>query len=128
MRRGQHIGRFTFALLLFAFTTLLGNLFYCEGCLNYIARRKVSKTSLIVFNLIASVIVFVGALLDFGLVWDIADVLMGVMALINLPVIVILGKPAVDSLNDYMAQRKAGNNPVFKAANIGLKHKTDFWN
>ena len=27
----------TFALLLFAFTTLLGNLFYCEGCLNYIA-------------------------------------------------------------------------------------------
>lgn len=29
-------------LLLFAFTTLLGNLFYCEGCLNYIAGRTLS--------------------------------------------------------------------------------------
>ena len=30
----------TFALLLFAFTTLLGNLFYCEGCLNYIVEKQ----------------------------------------------------------------------------------------
>ena len=118
----------TFALLLFAFTTLLGNLFYCEGCLNYIAKRTLSKKVMMVFNLCACGVIFLGALLDFGLVWNLADVLMGIMALINLPVIVLLGKPALAALKDYVAQRKAGQNPVFKAASIGLRQKTDFWN
>ena len=118
----------TASLLLFAFTTLLGNLFYCEGCLNYIAKKNVSKNVLTVFNLAACVIIFAGALLDFGLVWDLADVLMGIMAIINLPVIVILGKPALDALKDYFSQRNEGKDPFFKAASIGLKTKTDFWN
>ena len=118
----------TFALLLFAFTTLLGNLFYCEGCLNYIANRTLGKVPMAVFRVIACVLVFVGAQLSFGLVWDIADVLMGVMALINLPVIVMLGSTALKALDDYNTQKKRGKNPVFKAASIGLKQQTDFWN
>lgn len=118
----------TIALLLFAFTTLLGNLFYCEGCLNYIANRTVSKKTMIIFHLLACIIIFAGALLDFGMVWNLSDVLMGIMALINLPVIVILGKTAIATMNDYLKQRKEGKNPVFKATSIGLKEKTDFWN
>ena len=43
----------TFALLLFAFTTLLGNLFYCEGCLNYIAGRTLKNKEMNVFRLFA---------------------------------------------------------------------------
>lgn len=50
------------------------------------------------------------------------------MALINLPVIVILGGTAMKALNDYVAQRAAGKDPEFKASSIGLKEKTDFWN
>ena len=118
----------SFSLLLFAFTTLIGNLFYCENCLNYIAGRTLSQGSMKVFNVLASLVVFLGALLDFGLVWNLADVLMGIMAIINLPVIVLLSKPALAALNDYIRQRKAGMDPVFKAASIGLKTKTDFWN
>ena len=118
----------TFALLLFAFTTLIGNLFYCDGCLNYIANRKVSKKTMSVFRVIACALIFLGALLDFSLVWNLADVLMGIMAIINLPVIVILGKIALDALKDYNEQRKAGKDPKFKAASIGLQGKTDFWN
>ncbi len=118
----------TFALLLFAFTTLLGNLFYCEGCMNYIAGRTVGKTGKTIFNVIAVFLVFIGAQLSFGLAWDLADVLMGFMAIINLPVIVILGKTALDAMNDYLKQRKEGKDPYFKAASIGLKQKTDFWN
>ncbi|MDD7650301.1 alanine/glycine:cation symporter family protein [Cloacibacillus porcorum] len=118
----------TAALLLFAFTTLLGNLFYCEGCLNYIAGRALSKRAMNIFRIAAIIAVFVGAQLEFGLVWDMADVLMGVMALINLPVIVILARTALAALNDYTAQRRLGKKPVFKASAIGLKEKTDFWN
>ena len=117
----------TLALLLFAFTTLLGNLFYCEGCMNYIAGRKVGPAGRMVFDLAAVALVFVGALLEVGLVWNIADVLMGVMALINLPVIVLLGGKAIRALEDYLEQRRDGKDPVFKAASIGLREETDFW-
>lgn len=117
----------TFALLLFAFTTLLGNLFYCEGAVNYIAGHTVSNKTMNVFRVIAAVIVFLGAQLDFGLVWDLSDVIMGVMAIINLPVIVILGKTALNCLEDYATQRKAGKDPVFRAKNIGLDAELDFW-
>ena len=117
----------TFALLLFAFTTLLGNLFYCEGAVNYIAGHTVSNKTMNVFRVIAAVIVFLGAQLDFVLVWDLSDVIMGVMAIINLPVIVILGKTALNCLEDYATQRKAGKDPVFRAKNIGLDAELDFW-
>ncbi len=117
----------TFALLLFAFTTLLGNLYYCEGCMNYIAGRKVGKTGTTIFNIAAVLLVFLGALLKVGLAWDIADVLMGFMAIINLPVIVLLGGTALSALKDYTDQRAAGKDPTFKAASIGLREKTDFW-
>ena len=118
----------TFSLLLFAFTTLIGNLFYCEGCLNYIKGSKLSKTAMTIFRIAACALVFVGPSLEFGMVWDLADVLMGVMAIINLPVIVILGGTAMKAMDDYMTQKKEGKNPVFKASSIGLKQKTDFWN
>ena len=118
----------TFALLLFAFTTLLGNLFYCEGCLNYIAGHTLSRRSMNIFRICACVVVFLGAQMKFGLVWDLADVLMGIMTLINLPVILRLGGIAMRALGDYVKQKHAGHNPEFKAADIGLKEKTDFWN
>ena len=66
--------------------------------------------------------------MDFSVVWDTADVLMGLMALINIPVIILLSKPAVRCLMDYQKQRQEGKNPVFKAKNINLETKTDFWN
>ena len=118
----------TAALLLFAFTTLLGNLYYCEGCLNYIAKRQLSEKAMNIFRIIACVVIFGGALLDFGMVWNLADVFMGIMALINLPVIVILGKTALKTLQDYVDQRKAGKNPVFHASTVGLEGQVDFWN
>ena len=117
----------TAALLLFAFTTLLGNLFYCRGCLNYVAGRAVKKRGLVMFDLFACLVVFAGAQLDFGLVWNVSDVLMGIMTLINLPVLLLLGDTAIKALNDYVRQRKAGIDPVFQAPAIGLRDKTDFW-
>lgn len=117
----------TISLLLFAFTTLIGNLFYCENCLNYIAKRTLGSKPLTIFRILACSVVLAGALLDFGLVWNLADVLMGIMTLINLPVIVILSKTVLTTLNDYTSQKKQGKDPVFKASSVGLEGKTDFW-
>ena len=118
----------TIALLLFAFTTLIGNLFYCDGCINYIANKKASKKTVLIFRISACLLIFAGALMDFDMVWNLADVLMGIMTIINLPIIMILGKTALAVLKDYSEQKKEGKDPQFKAVSIGLKGKTDFWN
>ena len=81
-----------------------------------------------VYYITASVIIFIGAGLSADLLWGIADVTMGAMTIINMPVILYLGKYAFRALKDYEAQRKAGDEPVFKAKNIDLPHKTDYWN
>lgn len=118
----------TVAMILFAFTTLIGNLYYVDNCLNYIMGKVPSKAFMTVYRIVAAVVIFIGAGLSIGLVWDLADVLMGFMAIINLPVIVILGGTALAALNDYVRQKKEGWNPVFKASSIGLKDKTEYWN
>lgn len=116
------------SMALFAFTTLIGNYYYCEGCLRYLMKRTPSKGFMTGFRLVASAIVFVGAIASMGLVWSVADLLQGVMVVINIPVILLLMKPALRALEDYQKQRKAGKDPVFHAADIGLKEPLDFWN
>ena len=118
----------TGAMLLFAFTTILGNYYYCESNFQYLLRRDAKRWELTVFRLAAVYVVFLGAQMDFSLVWDLADVLMGGMVLINLPVICRLSGTVLAALRDYTRQKAQGNDPVFRAADIGLEGQTDFWN
>jgi len=118
----------TAALALFAFTTLIGNYYYAEMNINYLIKGATdNKAFMLVYRLVAVFIIFIGAQFSAGLAWDLADVLMGFMALINVPVCLILGGTAFKALEDYVAQRKAGKDPVFKASSIGVKD-TDYWN
>lgn len=116
------------SMALFAFTTLVGNYYYCEGCLRYILKRTPGKTFMLIFRIVAAIIVFIGAFVTMSLAWNTADLLQGLMVIINIPVILILAKPAIRALKDYRRQRAEGKDPVFKAADIGLKEETDFWN
>ena len=118
----------TVAMVLFAFTTLIGNLFYVDNALAYLMGKVPSKQFMFVFRIVAVLLIFLGAGLSIDLVWNLADVLMGIMVMINIPVILILARPALAALKDYTAQRKTGRNPVFKAASVDLKEKTDYWN
>ena len=118
----------TISMGLFAFTTLIGNLYYVDNALAYILGKEPSKTFMTVYRVVASLLIFIGAGLSMGLLWDLADVLMGLMAIINLPVICILGKYALRALKDYIAQRKEGKNPVFNSKTIDLPTPTDYWN
>lgn len=117
----------TVAMVLFAFTTLLGNLYYVDRGVFYILGKMPSKAVRNVYYIVASLIILVGAVLNAGLLWDIADVTMGLMTLINIPVIIILGRFAVRALKDYDTQRKQGKTPEFYAENIRLPHDVDCW-
>ena len=116
------------AMCFFAFTTLIGNYSYCEGCYEFIINREASKTELIIMRMIGSLLVFVGAIASAGLVWDIADMMQGLMVVTNVPSIIILGGIAFKCLDDYRKQIAQGINPVFKASDIGIKQETDYWN
>ncbi|MBQ9083444.1 MAG: alanine:cation symporter family protein [Clostridia bacterium] len=118
----------TVAMILFAFTTLLGNLFYVDKTINYLLGKEPSKFFRNICYVIASVVIFIGAGLSADLLWGIADVLMGGMTLINMPVILYLGKYAIRALKNYEAQIKSGEDVSFRAKDIGLPHKTDYWN
>lgn len=118
----------TVSLALFAFTTLLGNLYYVDSCLTYLNKKTPSKTFMLCYRIIATILIFVGAGMEMSLAWDIADFLMGVMCLINIPSIIILGGTALKALEDYKEQREEGKNPVFKAEAIGIEtSKLDYW-
>lgn len=128
----QTLGEFgpvfiTIAMIFFAFTTLLGNLYYVDQCIFYILGKKPSDTAKIIYYIIASIIIVIGAVLQADLLWNIADITMGAMTLINIPVIVILSNYAFRALKDYESQRKQGIEPVFKAKNIDLTDKVDYW-
>lgn len=117
----------TVSMIFFAFTTLLGNLYYVDNVLNYILGHVPSKQFMIIYRIIASVVIFIGAGLNAGLLWDIADVTMGGMTIINMPVIIVLSKYALRALKDYERQVESGRKPVFHVRDIELPHKVDYW-
>ncbi len=107
----------TFSIFAFAFSSVIGNYFYAESNILFI---KNSKVLLNLFRATCVLAVFLGAQADFSLVWNIADVTMGFMAIVNIFAIFMLGKIAFKVLNHYEAQKKAGKAPVFYEDEVGL--------
>lgn len=117
----------TVAMILFAFTTLLGNLYYVNQAFSHILGHTPRKRFNCVYYVIASGLVFLGAGLSAGLLWDVADLMMGLMTLINMPVILYLGRYAFRALHDYKKQKKAGLQPSFRASDVGITDNLDYW-
>ena len=125
----------TVAMVLFAFTPLIGNLYYVDNALIYLnGKKEPSKLFMRIFHIFCALVVLVGAKIQMDAAWAIADITMGGMTFINLPVCVILGKVAIAALDDYTKQRqelkakKSSETPVFHAKDIGLaESELDFW-
>ncbi len=107
----------TFSIFAFAFTSVIGNYCYAESNILFIKNNKVVLN---VFRVTCLLAVFLGAQADFSLVWNLADVTMGFMAIVNIIAIFMLSKVAFKVLNDYEKQKKEGKNPVFYEDTVGL--------
>ena len=118
---GVHL--IAFSIFAFAFTSIIGNYCYAETNVLFI---KNNRTLLNIFRITCLVTVFLGANADSRTVWNIADLLMGLMAVMNILVILRVGEIAVKALKDYIKQKKEGKVPVFVAENAGIKN-TDVW-
>jgi len=110
-------------VMLFAFSSVVGNYYYGESNIEFISTNK---TWLFIYRLAVVAMVGYGAIASLDFVWSLADMFMGLMAIINLIAISLLGKIAFDALGDYLKQKKEGKDPVFRPSSIGLKN-TEAW-
>lgn len=117
----------TVAMVLFAFTTLIGNLFYVNQSFNHLLGKEPGKNFNKVYYIVASLLILLGSGLNTPILWDIADILMGLMAVINMTVIIILGDKAIKALKDYAKKKRSGKDCVFHAKDIGIDEKLDYW-
>lgn len=112
------------AILFFGFSSIIGNYYYGETNIEFM---NIGKVWMGIYRFAVLGMVMFGALAKVQTVWNLADVFMGLMAVLNLVVIALLGKVAFQVLNDFTEQRRKGLNPKFKAKSIpGLKG-TECW-
>ncbi|MDH2997871.1 sodium:alanine symporter [Pasteurellaceae bacterium LFhippo2] len=112
-----HVGEFglhflAFILLLFCYTSIIGNYAYAETNIRYLRNKP---GFVLAFRLLVLFFVYFGAVRDGGIVWAFADTVMASMAMINLVAIILLAPIVWVILKDYQKQIKAGiEQPVFK--------------
>ena len=113
----------TIAVCMFAFTSIIGNYFYAESNIRFISKNKGFMT---IFRIAAAIMVFIGAQNNITVAWSLADITMGIEAIVNIIVILLLSGIAVRALKDYESQKAMGIDPVFHESNIGIDN-TDVW-
>ncbi|OOF56958.1 alanine/glycine:cation symporter family protein [Rodentibacter myodis] len=111
-----HVGEFgvhflAFILLLFAYSSIIGNYAYAESNIRFIKNKP---WFVFTFRLAVLFFVYFGAVRSGNVVWNFADTVMAVMAIINLVAIVILSPIVWKLMKDYQRQLKAGNTPEFR--------------
>ncbi|KHE75198.1 sodium:alanine symporter [Kocuria marina] len=105
----------TVAIFLFAWSSVIGNYYYGESNIRFMTK---SRAAMNIYGFAVLVCVFLGAMLALDLVWSLADLFMAFMATLNLIALCMLAGVAAKVLANYMEQRKAGVEPVFKAGDV----------
>ncbi|WP_336055355.1 alanine/glycine:cation symporter family protein [Nitratireductor sp. CH_MIT9313-5] len=102
------------AIFFFAFTSIIGNYSYAENAMTFLGMG--SGLPIVLMRGAVLLMVLWGAYESVATVFNAADASMGLMATINLIAIVMLSGTVVKLTQDYLKQRKAGELPVFHAA------------
>ncbi|MDR2477612.1 MAG: alanine:cation symporter family protein [Treponema sp.] len=100
------------AVLLFAFSTVLGWSFYGEKAAEYLF----GNNAVIIYKVFFVTFIIVGATMKLNLAWDIADTLNGLMALPNLIGVIFLSGTVFAITKNYLARRAGGKlKPMISA-------------
>ncbi|HEM2866180.1 alanine/glycine:cation symporter family protein [Streptococcus suis] len=92
----------TISLVLFAFTTILGWSYYGERCIEFLFGTK----SILPYRLVFVAMVALGGFLKIDLIWTIADIVNGLMALPNLIALLALSPVIINETRQYFAKKK----------------------
>lgn len=91
------------ALCCFAFSTILGWGLYGSRCIEYLLGKGAIKPFIIVYSLVA----IIGATMDLGLIWSIADTFNGLMVIPNLIAVFLLSGTVIKLTKDYFGRYKS---------------------
>ena len=115
------------AILLFAFSSIIGNYYYGEANIRFITSNTKVMT---VYRLCSGgLMVIFGAIASFELVWNIVDFFMAFLTLCNLVAIVLLGRYAFRLLDDYREQKRRGiKEPTFHRSQLPeIENEIECW-
>ncbi len=104
-----HLGRIgrpfvAIVIFLFSFSTFLGILFYARSNISYIFGEN--WTSQTLYKLFALVMLFIGAIAEYSVVWDLGDFGIALMTIFNLFALIPLAKEVKEQLSAYDKERK----------------------
>ena len=115
------------AILLFAFSSIIGNYYYGEANIRFITPNNTVMTIYRICS--AGLMVIFGAIASFELVWNIVDFFMAFLTACNLIAIILLGRYAFRLLEDYRQQKRNGiKEPVFHRSQLPeIKDEIECW-
>ena len=99
-----HLGKFgvifiAVTLFLFSFSTFLGILFYARGNVAYLLGDKWCWQT--AYKILALVMLFIGGIAAYHIVWDLGDVGIGLMTIFNIVTLYPMGGEALEELRKY---------------------------
>ena len=113
-------------ILMFAFSSIVGNYYYGE--INIAFFEAKGKTGLFLFRALVIGMVIFGSMAELSLVWNLADLFMGLLCLTNLYAISRLYKYAKVTFISYLDQKRQGiAEPVFDPAILPDEHGIHAW-
>lgn len=114
------------AILSFAFSSIIGNYFYGETNVRYLTKSKLVLTLYRICS--GGVVVMFGAVASLQLVWSFGDLFMALLTACNLTAVILLSHYPMRLLKDYLAQKKAGKDPVFHKSQLPeIENDLDCW-
>lgn len=96
-------------IIIFAYSSILGNYAYAEINVNYL---RGMDASLVPLNIVVIVSVGLGSVMSLESAWNLADIFSAIMVMLNIFALFVLGKWALGALRDYEAQRKNIQNDI----------------
>lgn len=114
------------ALLFFAFTTIVAYYYIAETNIAYINRTAHRPWMSFALKLCMVAATVYGCVKTADVAWALGDIGVGLMAWLNIVAIVLLRNVAFKCLRDYEAQKKAGKEPEFDPASVGIANAA-YW-
>ncbi|MFC4873261.1 alanine/glycine:cation symporter family protein [Negadavirga shengliensis] len=114
------------SLMFFAFTTIMAYYYIAETNLSYLQKDNKRKWPINSLRILLLVATFYGTIRTAELAWILGDIGVGMMAWLNVIAIIMLRKPALKALKDYIAQKEEGMDPQFGSDTLGVKN-TEEW-
>lgn len=108
---GLGIHFITVIMFFFAFSSIIGNYYYCESNIALISGKYESQ-AMFFFRFVTAAVIYFGTAESYY-IWDLGDLFMGLMSIINLFAILVLAPKAFALVKDFDQQRRQGKKPRY---------------